>query len=119
LQTNAQVGRRSAGTRPAHHFIALSQGNRGTAGAGKGLRPLGNQANGGLQIRVRGKWHHGSRWFQGSPDMAPPGSQRSERHWQVGFYNRRLRERHGAQQVVYQAIKFGVGDEMGGLLPPE
>jgi hypothetical protein len=51
--------------------------------------------------------------------MAPAGSQRSERHWQVGFYNRRLRERHGAQQVVYQAIKFGVGDEMGGLLPPE
>ena len=55
LQTNAQVRRGAPGAGPAHHFIALAQGDRRSACAGERFRPLGNQADGGLQVNVRRK----------------------------------------------------------------
>src|SRR6202163_4925581 len=52
LKTNAQVRCGAPGTCPAHHFVALAQGNRRTARARERLRPLGDQANSGLQVNV-------------------------------------------------------------------
>ena len=55
LQTNTQVGRSAPGACAAHHFVALAQSDGGAARARQGLRPLGDQADGGLQVNVRRK----------------------------------------------------------------
>lgn len=55
LETNAQVGRGASGAGPAHHFVALAQGDRCSARARERLRPLGDQAYRGLQVNVRRK----------------------------------------------------------------
>ena len=56
LKTNAQIRCSAPGTCPAHHFIALAQGDRRAACAGERFRPLGNQADRRLQVNVRRKW---------------------------------------------------------------
>ena len=53
LETDAQVRRIAPGACPAHHFVALAQRDGGAARARQGLRPLGDQADGGLQINFR------------------------------------------------------------------
>ena len=55
LKTNAQIRCSAPGAGAAHHFIALAQSDRRSARAGERFRPLGDQADGRLQVNVRRK----------------------------------------------------------------
>ncbi len=95
-RADAQVRRGAPGARPAYHFVALTQCDGGAAGARQRLRPLGNQADGGLQINFRGIYggfsagrHDRGLRLRRTTDVAPAGSQRSERYRQVMVLGRR------------------------------
>ena len=65
LQPDTQVGGRTPGTCPAHHFVALSQGNRRTAGSCEGCARSAIKLMAGSRLVSAGnRGHNLSRLFQ-------------------------------------------------------
>ena len=134
LKTNAEVGSGAAGAGAADNLIACAQGDRGASCARQMLGAFCDGADGGLKIQFSGvNVDLLSDVFPGM-DGAKTGNRvrricdakltakRVRGHASLMIDNvhefivQEMRIGDGTQQVADQAVEFGIGDEVSGLL---
>lgn len=125
LETDAKVWSGASGTSAANDFCAVAQGDGCTAGAGESLSALGDDAYGrfevdglGLDFGVANQnvpWRGNRCCVDGAGVMTRRSHHGKRRRDAIA----RGWSGHGTKKFANQAIEFGVGNEMSGLLIAE
>jgi hypothetical protein len=125
LQADTKVGSGAAGAGAANDFVPGTQGDGGSGSAGQMLGALSDGADGGLKIEFAGAdINFFSRMYGaksgdgmggvGDAKLAAKGGGRNTRVMVCDIHDRWIGD--CAQQIAYEAVEFGIGDEVGCLL---
>ena len=120
LEADAEIGSGAAGAGTADNFISLPQRNCRAGCASKGLRFFGDDADAGFEIEFAGVNERriecrGPRAVSAGVANAQMMAGRKIRQ-QARFLLRLLDFRHGVQERKNDAVEFGIGDKVRGLL---
>ena len=124
LQADAKVRGGASGTSTADDFIAGAESDGGSGSAGEMLGALGDGANRGLEIQFcgmdfdvfgnRDRLESGSRMSGIRDTKLATLCEQGDAGVLVGIEG--VWHGDGAEQVANQAVKFGISDEVRGLL---